>query len=157
MKGVSAIIAIILILMIVVALAALAYTWFTGIFASLTGTAGTAIETTTGQMATQFRLEAASWNTGTGTLEFTIRNTGAEGAIFDPTQTSLYLDGNFEPITVAPSYSSPACSTTFDKGCTITWKQVPVAYTGMSCTTPKTVVKVSIATGLSDSKTVECV
>jgi flagellin-like protein len=91
MKGVSAVIAVILILMIVVALAALAYTWFTGIFSSLTETAGTSITDTTTSMGKQFALDAASCNGNS--LQFTVRNTGT-GSL-DATQVVAYLDGSF--------------------------------------------------------------
>ena len=64
MKGVSEIIAIIMILMIVVALSALAYTWFSGVFSSLTGGAQTSVETTTGAMGVNFRIETAKNITG---------------------------------------------------------------------------------------------
>jgi FlaG/FlaF family flagellin (archaellin) len=83
MKGVSAVIAIILILMIVVALAALAYTWFTGIFASLTTTAGAGVTQTTTAMSTQFAIEAAKCVDNDATncggqdcVHVTIRNVG---------------------------------------------------------------------------------
>ena len=81
MKGVSAVIAIILILMIVVALAALAYTWFTGIFASMTQTAGTAVTSTTGAMATQFRLESAVCDSAGGAGGDTVCDTGEDISI----------------------------------------------------------------------------
>ena len=82
MKGVSEVIAIILILMIVIALAALAYTWFSGIFASLTGTAGTAVTTTAQAMNTQFIIESAKQGTPTSSdIRFYIRNTGQQSII----------------------------------------------------------------------------
>ncbi len=146
MKGVSAVIAIILILMIVVALAALAYTWFTGIFATLTQTAGTAVTTTTGQMATQFRIEAASC-TGTcvagETVSFTIRNTGTQ--TFDRELTDAYVDGiHYEP--------TPTGSGDLGSGGTETYTLT----TGEAHTCDTSVVAVTIATGLRDSRIIIC-
>ena len=89
MKGVSAIIAIILILMIVVALAALAYTWFTGIFASLTGTAQTSVETTTTALGTNFRIESAK-NVTPSVVTVTIRNVGT--TTIDLTKLTAYVN-----------------------------------------------------------------
>ena len=89
MKGVSAVIAVILILMIVVALAALAYTWFTGIFSSLTETAGTSITDTTVSMSKQFALDAVGCD-GT-TLDVAVRNTGS--ATLNPNLVNVYLNG----------------------------------------------------------------
>jgi FlaG/FlaF family flagellin (archaellin) len=113
MKGVSAVIAIILILMIVVALAALAYTWFTGIFTSLTETTGTAVESTTGAMATQFTIEAATCEAGgcggNDCVHVTIRNTGstdidgdAIAAYVDDVLVTSTATGNIAPQAVSP-------------------------------------------------------
>ena len=89
MKGVSAIIAIILILLIVVALAALTYTWFTGIFASLTGTTQTSIDTTTTSMETSFRIETAK-NVTSSVVTVIIRNIGTSTVNVD--KMSAYVD-----------------------------------------------------------------
>ena len=91
MKGVSAVIAVILILMIVVALAALAYTWFTGIFSSLTESAGESITQTTTSMSKAFALDAASC-AGT-TLQFTVRNTGSGD--LQASGVAAYLNGRY--------------------------------------------------------------
>jgi len=92
MKGVSAIIAIILILMIVVALAALAYTWFTGIFATLTGGAETAVETTTTAMGVNFRIESAKnvSDVPCCDISVTVRSVGTSA--LDLTKITAYVD-----------------------------------------------------------------
>ena len=91
MKGVSAVIAVILILMIVVALAALAYTWFTGIFSSLTETAGSSIEGTTESMSKQFSLDSVTCNSAGTNVQIAIRNTG-DGSL-NASQVALYYNG----------------------------------------------------------------
>jgi len=96
MKGVSAIIAIILILMIVVALAALAYTWFTGIFASLTGGAETAVETTTTAMGVNFRIESAK-NVTSDDVTVNIRNVGTSA--INVSKMTAYVNDEKEEIT----------------------------------------------------------
>jgi FlaG/FlaF family flagellin (archaellin) len=148
MKGVSAVIAIILILMIVVALAALAYTWFTGIFASLTQTAGTAVTSTTGAMATQFRLESAvcdndPCNTG-DTITIVVRNTGTED--FSVAGTTMYVDG------INYGLTDVSCTDPIDQGdiCQYT------ATTTVNHACDTSVVSVTIETGLRDSKILEC-
>ena len=75
--------------MIVVALAALAYTWFTGIFATLTGGAETAVETTTTAMGVNFRIETAK-NITVDNISVTVRNVGT--SILDLTKVTAYVD-----------------------------------------------------------------
>ena len=174
MKGVSEVIAIILILMIVIALAALAYTWFSGIFATLTGTASTSITTTTQQMQVQFRMEGAACIDKTvppdgdcaddnglaadDQLQFTIRNTGS--ARFNPAVTTAYINGNYEGLTAAMAVygGGAAClATTFDNGCTATFtKSAPLTTTPV-CTAAIRTLKVVIATGITDTITINCV
>jgi len=80
MKGISAVIAVVLILMITVALAAMAYVWFTGVFETITGSAGQAATQTGQAIATQFSIASAGHNgttSGTGDLLLYITNTGA--------------------------------------------------------------------------------
>ena len=119
MKGVSAVIAIILILMIVVALAALAYTWFTGIFSSLTESTGSAVESTTGAMATSFVIEAANCEAdgcgaGVDCVHVTVRNTGTQNI----TATSLasYVDDSFVDNDAAGNPIAPQAIYSFDVG-----------------------------------------
>jgi flagellin-like protein len=93
MKGVSEIIAIILILMIVIALAALAYTWFSGIFSSLTSTAGTSVTQSTNAMASNFNIESArnfSLVGGVASVSVSLRNVGTQA--FDMTQIGAYVN-----------------------------------------------------------------
>jgi len=146
MKGVSSVIAIILILMIVIALAALAYTWFSGIFASLTSTAGTAVTTTTGAMATQFTIEAAKYGGSVATgVNATIRNTGTTS--FDASKAVAYVGGSLSP------KQGPASTTTLTSGMTsVLWNisnQSPI-----TCGT--TVLTITIETGLSNSRSISC-
>jgi FlaG/FlaF family flagellin (archaellin) len=70
MKAVSAIIAVILILMIVVALAALVWLWLSGLFTSVTTTAGSSVEQTKTYMQTLFKIENINGN------DIYIRNLG---------------------------------------------------------------------------------
>ena len=148
MKGVSAVIAVILILMIVVALAALAYTWFTGIFASLTQTAGTAVTATTGAMATQYRVESASCSVDPcilgSTVTFSIRNTGTQSFARD--QTDAYLDGvHYTPTATGGPDPVP-------QGTVITYTLA----TSQAHTCDTSVLAVTIATGLRDSRVITC-
>ena len=77
--------------MIVVALAALAYTWFTGIFASLTSGAETAVETTTEAMGVSFRIEAAKRiDAGLEDVSVTVRNVGTSA--LNVSKFSAYVD-----------------------------------------------------------------
>ena len=74
--------------MIVIALSALAYTWFSGIFASMTASAGTAVTTTTNAMQVQYMLESAPQ---VGTLIGAyLRNTGTQ--IIDCTKVACYVN-----------------------------------------------------------------
>jgi FlaG/FlaF family flagellin (archaellin) len=150
MKGVSTIITIVLILMIVVALAALAYTWFTGIFATITGTTETAVTTTTTAMGVQFRLESAKFNQigATGYVNFTIRNTGSQD--FDANKTAAYIAG--VPCTDIKLLD---CTPTCTDGIL-----VPGGIASISAKNETTAcgraLKVTVETGLSDTKDITC-
>jgi FlaG/FlaF family flagellin (archaellin) len=150
MKGVEAVIAIILILMIVIALAALAYTWFSGIFSSLTSTAGTGVTSTTNAMATQFSVENAK---GAGTMiNVTLRNTGTQN--IDLTSVRAYVSDS-------AATCSNGCAGTLAAGgfatlnvtgapaCTCTSK---VCYNGGNVES----VSLTIGAGLQQSETVVC-
>jgi len=166
MKGVSSIIAIILILMIVIALSALAYTWFSGIFASLTSTAGTAVTTTTGEMATQFRIESAV-KVGASYTEITIRNIGTQNinaSAGTGWQIAIYIDGNQQtgfsgsvPVNCINCVTGAGTSCTSGSGCIIL-PQGAATYrpttTAPTCGT--SVVKVTIGAGVTDSRTISC-
>jgi len=151
MKGVSEVIAIILILMIVIALAALAYTWFSGIFASMTGAAGTAVTTTTQAMATQFQLESAKQSTTT--INFYMRNTGTQ--TIDLSKVAVYSGDS--PLTCAGCASTltagmrsgvitangaPACTTCSGGVCMISGKPA--------------MLRVTLGVGLETSTTIYC-
>jgi flagellin-like protein len=163
MKGVSEIIAIILILMIVIALAALAYTWFSGIFASMTTTAGTNIQNTANTMNIQFVIDAASCNTGPcavgSTVSITVRNTGQPH--FNASQTSFYIDGKPFAFTAAQCTAGTCIATDLANGCTYTCSRVTVAADPLprcpSVTPAQTsLMKAVIASGLEQSDTVNC-
>ena len=136
MKGVSAVIAVILILMIVVALAALAYTWFTGIFSSLTESAGENIMDTTESMSKQFALDAVGCSGGT--LSVSVRNTGS-GSL-DAANVAIYLDGVVKTHSVTGTIAEGAVRaySISSSGC--------VANSGQ-------VVRVTIENGVSNSMT----
>jgi len=79
MKGISAVIAVVLILMITVALAAMAYVWFTGVFETISGSAGEAAEKTGQTIATSFDIASAGYNSTTSLNEYVlvyVTNTG---------------------------------------------------------------------------------
>ena len=176
MKGQGEVVAIVLILMIVVALAALAYTWLSGMFSSLIGIAGTAVEATTGQMQVQFKLESATcidYDDGGGggpdgdcldggatpdRFQFTIRNTGQR--MFDPTATAAYVDNILETGTVSyVNYQPVACAAdNFFNGCTVT-ASMNGPYTDISpaCVPLQSVLKVTIQTGLSETMVITCI
>jgi len=149
MKGVSEVIAIILILMIVIALSALAYTWFSGIFASMTQSAGTAVTTTTSAMATQFRIESVRYGgtVGTGT-NVTIRNTGTQN--INGSLVMVYIAGQ-----VAPYQGiSTGTSNIGQYGSAVIYNvSNSTAYSGVAC---GSVLTVTIGTGLTDSRTIVC-
>jgi flagellin-like protein len=153
MKGVSSVIAIILILMIVIALAALAYTWFSGIFASLTSTAGTAVTTTTGAMATQFSIETSKGTNGAGSVTLVIRNTGTQN--IDTTKLSAYVNdapctgtGTVNPL-IPGAYLTTPISLTNCLTCTCT---SGICYNSGKIET----IIITIGTGLQNSATVTC-
>jgi hypothetical protein len=128
--------------MIVIALAALAYTWFSGIFSSLTATAGTSVTQTTGAMATQFKVESAK-NTSAVAVTAVIRNVGT-GTI-DLTKVAAYLDGG--PIVITGGNAG-----TLAPGGT---QQIVVTVPASPVVCARTLM-ISIGTGLSDSKGVVC-
>jgi FlaG/FlaF family flagellin (archaellin) len=147
MKGIESIIAIILILMIVIALSALAYTWFSGIFASLTGTASTAVTSTTNAMTTQFRIEAAkfSGSVATGT-NVTIRNIGTQS--FNGSSVAPYIGGQYSSYTGITS----GTANILQGGSAVIY--AIINQTPIICGT--TTVMVTIGTGLTDSRTISC-
>jgi len=163
MKGVSSVIAIILILMIVIALAALAYTWFSGIFASLTSTAGTAVTTTTGAMATQFRIESSRYTTSPFvSILTTIRNTGSQSFNASTTIVGLYFDNALWTGAVTPT-AGAGCTVAasngymLDKGCVITYTIVPSAVACPICPgICNNMTKVTVGTGLMDTSSLVC-
>jgi hypothetical protein len=129
--------------MIVIALAALAYTWFSGIFASLTSTAGSAVTTTTTAMATQFRIEAAKFYTG-GWVNATIRNIGTQK--FSNNTLGAYVSGTWSTINaVSPSGD-------VDTGKTVTLN----ISNGTAACLPSggATLSITIGTGLTDSRTI---
>lgn len=107
MKGISAVIAVVLILMITVALAAMAYVWFTGVFETISGSAGEAAEKTGQTIATSFDIASAGYNsttlidqyvlvyvTNTGTSDINIANMNV---IVGVTKATLGNTGTMEP------------------------------------------------------------
>jgi len=173
MKGISEVIAIILILMIVIALAALAYTWFSGIFSQLTQTAGTSVTQTQQSMQSRFKIEATycdarpgasatACSDATDFVVFTLRNLGTQR--INVTQVSAYIDGSWENLTnsvaspITITYSpQPACSvTSFDQGCTATWNKTNPNIKP-ACPGGTSVLRVSLGTGLADSRSINCV
>ena len=163
MKAISSIIAIILILMIVVALAALAYTWFTGIFSSLTGTVSTSVGTTTTAMGTSFKIEnvinvtCLTCPPTQSYVNATIRNIGTSN--INLSKILGYL--NEDPIPVVTSCCGGTCS------CISTTSGSLIISRGDKATIPfnttKTgpincgkTLKITVESGLSDSKKVIC-
>jgi hypothetical protein len=145
--------------MIVIALAALAYTWFSGIFASLTSTAGTAVTTTTTAMATQFRIESARNHSSTA-VTVLIRNIGTQDFDASATKTGIYMDGLLV-FTIVLAECKPTCTNnilvsggtaryTFNvpTGTSISCSKCPGA-----CTND---IKVTITTGLIDTYKMVC-
>jgi flagellin-like protein len=154
MKGIESIIAIILVLMIVIALAALAYTWFSGIFASLTSTAGSAMTTTTSNMNTEISIDSAKNISSTSNqISLVVRNTG---------------NANFNITGLAAYVSDTACTVPLLIG-----SMIPGNYTGFTITNCPTcnvcnghicylstgameIVTITISTGLQTSAIVVC-
>ena len=136
--------------MIVIALSALAYTWFSGIFASMTQSAGTAVTTTTSAMATQFSIDSAK---GSGTtVNIVYRNTGTQN--INRTQSNVYV--NDAPCTfsdtgtLGPSqYTSPAVAATNCPSCTCSGG---ICYNSNKIET----AILTIGSGLQQSATVTC-
>lgn len=166
MKGVSEIIAIILILMIVIALAALAYTWFSGMFSTMTGSASSAVTSTTGEMATQFTIDSAKYVASGGYTDVTIRNTGTQninasaGAGY---QVSFYIDGSIaNSFSGAIPFSCVNCVTSAGASCTsgLTCLILPGGVAEYRVATPpmptpgSSVVKATIGAGISNSRTI---
>jgi FlaG/FlaF family flagellin (archaellin) len=155
MKGIESIIAIILILMIVIALAALAYTWFSGVFASMTGTASTAVTSTTNAMTTQFSVDSAKGSGSTVTV--VIRNTGTQP--FSLTNLNGYMQDN--PCTCTSGCTGTASPNSYSGSITLT---CPATYTCNSCSghicylssgAIETII-VTIGSGLQEIATVTC-
>jgi hypothetical protein len=120
----------------------LAYTWFSGVFASLTGTAGTAVTATTNEMATQFKIEAARYDSATARTNITIRNIGTQ--IINAAQSAVYIAG-------APAtYTSVTVSSIGQYGTSVIY--------GITNSTAVcgNIIVVTIGTGTSDSRTVSC-
>jgi archaellum component FlaF (FlaF/FlaG flagellin family) len=134
--------------MIVIALAALAYTWFSGIFASLTSTAGSAVTSTTTAMATQFRIEAARYGGSVATgVNATIRNTGTQS--FNVSKSVAYVGGAYSPIL---GFSPPG--TLAAGGTAVIYN---IANQTIACpTTGSTTLTITIETGLTDSRAITC-
>jgi FlaG/FlaF family flagellin (archaellin) len=152
MKGVSAVIAIILILMIVVALAALAWTWFSGIFSSLTETAETSVTATAESMAQNFVIESALCtdnDPAVDSIDVAIRNVGQDP--LTDAEISVYVDDLYaDPtdVTCVPvSIAVGAIGT-----CLIDSDPADLAFDCESGATQAQSVKLSIASGLSKSK-----
>ncbi|MEM5778596.1 MAG: hypothetical protein QXK49_03140, partial [Candidatus Aenigmatarchaeota archaeon] len=126
-----------------IALAALAYTWFSGIFASLTGTAGTAVTQTTSSMVTQFKIESAKY-TGSATwgVNATIRNTGTQS--FNASKSSAYINGVY-------SYFQGATPQIVTPGNLGTIYNI----TNISAVCGA-ILTITIETGLSDSRAISC-
>ena len=165
MKGVSSIIAIILILMIVIALAALAYTWFSGIFASLTSTAGTAVTTTTGEMTTQFRIESVKYIPASAYTEVSIRNIGTQNinaSVGTSGQIAIYIDGNLQ--TGFSGGGIASCSGSYSGTCSGASYSCLILPGGVCLYRPTTTTptcgtstaKVTIGAGVTDSRTISC-
>ena len=150
MKGVSEVIAIILILMIVIALAALAYTWFSGIFGTMTQTAGQNIQQTSQQMNAQFALESAKCSVlgcaGVDCVKVVIRNTGATTITMN--KVTAYIAGvKFTATNPLPATITNGATGTFD----VTLANL---CTGATNAVGKT-FKAVIDTGLEQTRTVE--
>ena len=162
MKGVSEIIAIILILMIVIALAALAYTWFSGIFSSLTATAGTSVTQSTNAMATQFKIENAKWVAASSYTDVTIRNTGTQAINSSVALIAFFIDGTVNPIAsfnggtpvtcVGCSGVCPGANCMIQPGSVAEYR--PTTALTYGCGT--SVIKVTATNGQSDSRTISC-
>ena len=152
MKGVSAVIAIILILMIVVALAALAWTWFSGIFSSLTETAETSVTATAESMAQNFVIESALCDDlapAADEIYVSMRNIG-QAAITGP-ELSVYVDDLYaDPTDVACLPASIAVGAIGT--CTITANAANLNFDCQSGLTQAQSVKLTIASGLAKSK-----
>ena len=151
--------------MIVIALAALAYTWFSGIFASLTSTAGTAVTTTTSAMTTQINMESSKCSANPcasgSTVDVTIRNIGTQNINASTASIAFYQDGVAQTIFVGGSQpvTCTVCSGTCPgAGCTLLpggmaeykYQASAAATCGVS------IVKVSIGTGLQNSEAITC-
>ena len=161
MKGVSEVIAIILILMIVIALAALAYTWFSGIFASLTGTAGVAVTTTTQTMVTTFEIEQAKYIPNT--LYVYIRNVGIQNFNASTGVVSIYID-NVVTGTLSSTVGFTPCAGTgsmLDKGCVASYRIDTLPAGAVYCSSgtgsaSANATKVTIGTGLTNIANIMC-
>ncbi|MDD5416705.1 MAG: hypothetical protein PHU12_01890 [Candidatus Aenigmarchaeota archaeon] len=77
MKGISAIIAVVLILMITVALAAMAYVWFTGVFKTISESAGESATKAGQDIATQFSIAGATNSSDGRNIDVYVTNTGS--------------------------------------------------------------------------------
>jgi flagellin-like protein len=157
MKGIESIIAIILVLMIVIALAALAYTWFSGIFASLTSTAGSAMTSTTNEMVTQFKIEFAKG--GATYTAVTIRNIGTQNINASTSQIAFYIDGSlvvsFLPAS-QPISCNPPCGAC--PNC-IVYPNGVATYNMTNPATPTcgtSTIKATLGTGVTNSQIISC-
>jgi len=139
----------------------LAYTWFSGIFASLTSTAGTAVTTTTGAMTTQFRIESSRYTSGTG-IATTIRNIGSQSFNASSAVVGLYFDNSLWTGAITPT-AGAGCTVgssngyMLDKGCVITYTIVPSAVACPICPgICNNMTKVTVGTGLMDTSSLVC-
>ena len=144
--------------MIVIALAALAYTWFSGIFASLTSTAGTAVTTTTGAMATQITIEAAKKSTA-NIVNIVIRNVGTQSFDSSTSSVAVYIDNVLQTM-AAPTFIG-CTGPTVTPGCVVSYvtsAAVAGLCPGITCpgSTCANVTKVTIGTGLTNTANIVC-
>ncbi|MEM5781987.1 MAG: hypothetical protein QXD43_02195, partial [Candidatus Aenigmatarchaeota archaeon] len=135
---------------------------FSGIFASLTGTAGTAVTQTTSSMVTQFKIESAM-RVGASSIGITIRNTGTQSFNASNQTVAIYINDKLIP-SVWEIYPGSGCTVSstngymLEKGCTVTYLNSNPG--SLSCPTCpgicNNVTTVTIETGLSDSRAISC-
>jgi len=146
MKGVSNIIEIILILMIVVAIVALAYSWFSGLFGDIMKIVAAALTRSTTVMSTRFKMETAMFNITSGKINAVIRNTGSQSFNASAERLAAYIEETNSPID-SVDIGSPYILTSGNLA------KVTVSNNTDCCNKD---LRITIETGLADSKTIGC-
>jgi FlaG/FlaF family flagellin (archaellin) len=145
MKGISTILAMLLMVIIVISLVALVYTWFSGIFASTTSSAGTALTGTTNSMLTDFSIENAKQEAD-GNITVDLRNVGT--ASINTSQIVTYVNNTL--------YTNDAGVSCQNGGILSPGIICQFNVTGITTSVCGSTLLISAASGFEEYETIDC-